>query len=33
VCAVYVVASASDGDNIANLDASFNEGLKNHNIV
>jgi hypothetical protein len=33
VCAVYVVASASNGDNIANLNASFNEGLKNHNTV
>jgi hypothetical protein len=33
VCAVYFVTSASNGDNIANLDASFNEGLKNHNTV
>jgi hypothetical protein len=33
VCAVYVVASASNGDNIANLNASFNEGLKNHDTV
>jgi hypothetical protein len=33
VCAVDVMPSASDGDNIANLNASFNEGLKNHNTV
>jgi hypothetical protein len=33
VCAVETVASASDGDNIANLYASFYKGLKNHNTV
>jgi hypothetical protein len=27
------MASASDGDNIANLYASFYKGLKNHNTV
>jgi hypothetical protein len=33
VCAVDVMPSASDGDNIADLNASFYKGLKNHNTV
>jgi hypothetical protein len=33
VCAVDVMPSASDGDNIANLNACLYEGLKNHNTV